>query len=307
MPGQGVEWIPHDRILTYEEIFFLVGVLCELGVKKIRFTGGEPLIRRGMIQFLEKATASFPALKIALTTNGSMLARDSTPLARMGLTSVNISLDTLDAEKFSSMTRGALLQPVLDGIDALTSLVSRDKTEIKINAVLMRDLNDDDMIEQLTDYAFQKGILLRFIEFMPLNSNLWSKEMFVPFSEVLARLAQLSGNSGQWTEDETKENSSSGPARYYVNATTGQRIGVISAVSRHFCGSCNRLRVTSIGDVRPCLFNSAHVSIAEALKTRDEKKVRELLHEAAGMKPESGVACNKAVCCGDTRMHTIGG
>jgi len=172
MPEQGVEWIPHDKILTYEEIFFLVGILCELGVKKIRFTGGEPFTRRGMIQFLEKTTASFPALQIALTTNGSTLTRYATPLAHMGLTSVNISLDTLDAEKFFAATRGAVLQPVLDGIDTLTSLVSRDKTKIKINAVMIRGFNDDDMAAQLTDYALKKGILLRFIEFMPLNSNL---------------------------------------------------------------------------------------------------------------------------------------
>jgi len=312
MPEEGVEWIPHGSILTYEEIFFLIRILCEFGVKKIRFTGGEPLIRKGMIQFLEKVTASFPGLQVALTTNGSTLTQYAPSLARMELTSINISLDTLDAGKFSAITRGALLEPVLEGIDALASLVSRDKTEIKINTVLVRGFNDDDMVTQLTDYAFKKGIILRFIEFMPLNSNLWSTEMYVPFSEVFTRLTLLSENSDQWTEEKIEENPSSGPARYYVNTATGQRIGVISAVSRHFCGSCNRLRVTSTGNIRPCLFDNGYISIAEALKTLDEKKLRELLHEATAMKPEAGAVRRKttpheATCREDIRMHTIGG
>jgi len=156
----------------------------------------------------------------------------------------------------------------------------------------------------MTDFAFKKGILLRFIEFMPLHSRLWSMEMFMPFSEVLERLSK---RDGQWTEDKAAEKSSAGPARYYVNAATGQRIGVISAVSRHFCKSCNRLRVTSTGDVLPCLFDSGHVSIAEALRNRDAKKVRELLNEATANKPESGVARHETARREDTSMHTIGG
>ncbi|MCL2010301.1 MAG: radical SAM protein, partial [Synergistaceae bacterium] len=237
MPEDGIKWIPHDRILSYEEIFFLIGILCDLGVEKIRFTGGEPLIRKGMIRFLEKVAASFPGLRIALTTNGSTLAQYAPSLARMGLECVNVSLDTLDAEKFSVMTRGASLEPVLDGIDALTSLVSQTETEvkikIKINSVLIRGFNDDSMIEQLADFAFKKGILLRFIEFMPFHSSLWSAEMFTPFPEALARLP---GCAGRWTKDQTGAESPAGPARYYVNTATGQRIGVISAVSGHFCG-----------------------------------------------------------------------
>jgi len=299
MPEEGVEWISHDKVLSYEDILFLVGILCDLGVKKIRFTGGEPLVRKGMIPFLEKVISSFSGLQVALTTNGSTLTRDSPLLARIGLASINISLDTMDAEKFSAMTCGAELQPVLDGIDALISLVSHAKTKIKMNSVLIRGFNDDDMIEQLADFAFKKGILLRFIEFMPFYSNLWSTETFMPFSDALAR---LNGFSNRWIEDQPENNLSIGPARYYVNSVSGQRIGVISAVSRHFCEMCNRLRFTSTGDVRPCLFDDRQISIAEALKNRDEKKVRELLHKAAATKPESGVAHSDK-----TRMHTIGG
>ena len=303
MPEDGVEWIGHEKILSYEEIFFLVKILCDHGVKKIRFTGGEPLIRKGMVPFLEKVTISFPKLRIALTTNGSTLAEHARSLAGLGLASVNISLDTLDAEKFSGMTRGASLQHVLDGIDVLISHVSRAVTEIKMNAVLIRGFNDDDMIERLTAFAFEKGILLRFIEFMPLHSDLWSMEMFMPFSEALARL----GGTSNWAEEKAEGISSAGPARYYVNSVTGQRIGVISAVTSHFCESCNRLRVTSTGEVRVCLFGSGQVSMTEAIRARDEKKVLELLLEAAAMKPESGATHHKAVRCEDTNMYKIGG
>ena len=306
MPEGGVDWIAHDKILSYENILFLIGILCDLGIKKIRFTGGEPLIRKGMIPFLENVTASFPNLQVALTSNGSTLTQHAAHLARIGLKSVNISLDTLDAEKFSVMTRGASLEPVLDGIDALTSLVSRTQTEVKMNAVLIRGFNnDDDMIGRLTDFAFKRGIILRFIEFMPLHSDLWSAETFVPFSEVFAALARL-GRADSWIED-PEENTLSGPARYYVNSVTGWRIGVISAISRHFCGTCNRLRVSSTGGIRPCLFDGAQIFLAEAIRNHDGEKVRELLQEAVSIKPGSGTAHYEAVRRDETHMHTIGG
>jgi len=305
MPEEGVEWIPHDKVLSYEDILYLLGILSDFGIKKIRFTGGEPLVRKGMVQFLREVVTSFPEFQIALTTNGSTLMRDSQLLAGIGLASINISLDTLDVEKFSAMTRGAALQSVLDGIDSLIPIVLHAKTKIKMNSVLMRGFNDGGMISQLADFAFKRGILLRFIEFMPFHSNFWSPDMFIPFSEALA---QLNGGTSRWSEDEAegkegnKKNLSAGPARYYVNSATGQRIGVISAVSRHFCVTCNRLRVTSTGDIRPCLFDDAHVPTAEAIRDRDGGKMRELLQRAAEIKPESGDARKEK-----TRMYAIGG
>ena len=301
MPEEGVEWIPHDKVLSYEDILCLMGILSDFGIKKVRFTGGEPLVRKGMPQFLREVTTSFPKIQVALTTNGSTLTRDAPLLADIGLASINISLDTLDAENFSLMTRGAALQPVLDGIDSLIPLVSHAKTKIKMNSVLMRGFNDGGMTEQLVSFAFERGLLLRFIEFMPFHSNLWSEGMFMPFSEALARLNE----HGSWTEDKSElsqENSLSGPASYYVNAVSGQKIGVISAISRHFCETCNRLRVTSTGEIRPCLFDDGQISIAEALKRRDGEKVRELLHVAAAMKLEHGAAHSEK-----TRMYAIGG
>ena len=299
MPEEGVEWIPHDKVLSYEDILYLLGILSDFGIKKIRFTGGEPLVRKGMVQFLREVVTSFPEFQIALTTNGSTLMRDSQLLAGIGLASINISLDTLDVEKFSAMTRGAALQSVLDGIDSLIPIVLHAKTKIKMNSVLMRGFNDGGMISQLADFAFKRGILLRFIEFMPFHSNFWSADMFMPFSEALALL----NKTGCWAEDEdSPKDALSGPARYYINAVTGQRIGVISAISKHFCETCNRLRITSAGDIRPCLFDDSQVSIAEAVKNRDGEKVREFLQTAAAMKLEHGAAHNEK-----TRMYAIGG
>ncbi len=298
MPREGVEWIPHGRIMSYEDIFFLVGVLWKLGVKKVRFTGGEPLVRKGMIPFLEKVRASFPELRVALTTNGSTLVKDASCLALMRLSGINVSLDTLEAEKFSAMTRGASLRNVLDGIEALLSAGAEN---VKMNAVLIRGFNDGE-VGFLLDYARGKGIVLRFIEFMPLDQSVWSQKSFVPFQEVLTALPDAS----DWREERTEaeRETLSGPARYYVHDGTGQRVGVISAVSQHFCMSCNRLRVTSVGEVRSCLFSNVQVSIREALRARDEAAVREKFFEAAALKPEVGMTLNRDE---QRQMFKIGG
>ena len=300
MPKSGVKRIPHEDVLTYEEIFFLMEILQELGVKKIRFTGGEPLVRKGMLPFLEKACAFFPQLSICLTTNGSTLSQYALPLAQMRLSSINISLDTLNDSKFSYMTRGAPLSTVLNGINELCSEVRFEMgTQIKINTVLLRGFNDD-AAEDLIEYAKSQGATLRFIEFMPLDKTVWSEESFVPFAEVLKKLPETEC----WQKEEQgTERASSGPARYYVHSFSGQRIGVISAVSQHFCASCNRLRITSTGEVRACLFNNAQVSLLGALRAHDTEKVREGLLVAAALKPEIGMN----LCRDQGHMYKIGG
>jgi cyclic pyranopterin phosphate synthase len=300
MPESGVEWIPHDQILTFEDIFFLLRALRDLGIGKVRFTGGEPFVRRGMVSFLSGVRASFPELRAAVTTNGSMLSAHARELVRMGLSSINVSLDTLDPEKFAAMTRGASLMPVLEGIDALldAGALSADMS-VKINAVLIRGFNDEDA-GRLIDFAGERGILLRFIEFMPLDRSIWTGDSFVSFREVLDSLPGVS----EWRPEVSRPADFAGPARYYVNGVTGQRIGVISAVSQHFCASCNRLRVTSTGDVRVCLFSNEQISIFESLRARDETALRERLFEAALLKPEAGMILNRNE---ERRMSMIGG
>lgn len=292
MPEDGIDWIPHEEIMTYENILLLVSVLKGLGVKRIRFTGGEPFVRRGFIQFLEEVIGTFPSIAVAVTTNGSFLERDAKYLAPLPLDSLNISLDTLDEEKFRQMTRTGDLNLVLRGID---SVVKLRKTPVKLNTVVMRDFNLQE-VPEIISYSREKGLFLRFIEFMPLDSDVWLKKQFVPVSEILSLLP----DPALWLpllkgEESSLPETPRGPARYLVNSVTGQMIGVISAVSEHFCETCNRLRVTSTGEVRPCLFSSDGVSIIEALRRGDAKGVREGMLAAALNKPCEGATGIPAV------------
>jgi cyclic pyranopterin phosphate synthase len=302
MPEGGVEWIPHEKILSYENLFFLIEYLQKVGVKKVRFTGGEPLVRKGMIPFLEKICASFPKLEIALTTNGSTLAQYALPLAHMGLSSLNVSLDTLDAEKFAFMTRGGSLQTILDGLDMLTAVLKTridPPMQVKINTVLVRGFNDDS-VKEMADFAFRRGIILRFIEYMPLDKRVWSEREFVPFTEALNR---LSSGASSWREEKLGKETAPGPASYYVNTATGQYVGVISAVSKHFCTSCNRLRISSTGEVRPCLFGDRKFSIFDALRNRDEEALLVLFNQVVFLKPALGTILLRK----RESMHKIGG
>jgi cyclic pyranopterin phosphate synthase len=296
MPPEGVGWIPHGKILSYEDLLFLIGILREMGVKKVRFTGGEPFVRKGMFPFLEEARAAFPGLFLALTTNGSALERNAPALARLGM-ALNVSLDTLNPEKFAAMTRLGSLPEVLNGIDALLR-AGFPAALLKINSVIIRGFNDGEAAS-LAEYAGRRGIVLRFIEFMPLDEGIWKKEDFVPFSEILARLP----DARNWTRerDEPPQNALSGPAVYYVHAA-GQRVGFISAVSRHFCALCNRLRVTSTGGAQPCLFRGDEVPLAAVLRRRDAEGTRAALRAAAALKPETGMERR-----GGTPMNRIGG
>ncbi len=289
MPEGGVEWIPHDRIMSYEDIFFLIRVLRDLGVGKVRFTGGEPLVRKGMVSFLARVRAAFPDLRTALTTNGSTLSRHAADLVRIGLSAVNVSLDTLDSGKFAVMTRGGSPGDVLAGIDALLEAGAlQTDMSVKMNAVLIRGFNDGDA-KALIDFAGSRGIVLRFIEFMPLDRNVWSEDAFIPFHEVLNNLPDAS----QWKAEAGRPGRLAGPARYFVHRLTGQRIGVITAVSQHFCASCNRLRVTATGEVRACLFSNDQVPILDVLRARDAAALHERLLKAVASKPAIGMRLNR--------------
>ena len=282
MPPGGVPWIPHEEIMSYEGILFLCGVLVDLGVQKIRFTGGEPFVRKGFVPFLAEVRKNFPSLKIALTTNGTYLERWAKQLAGLRLESVNISLDTLDPAKFNAVTRGGALQDVLRGIEALRET---GQVPMKVNMVAMRDHNLEE-VPSLTEFAREKGLLLRFIEFMPLDSDVWARPSFVPAEEILSLLPVPES----WIPLPPDQGSKNfcGPARKYRSEKRGQSVGIISAVSDHFCARCNRLRVTSRGIVRPCLFSESGVSILEGLRKKDREQVTRGILAAVEAKPDRG-------------------
>lgn len=294
MPEKGVEWSPHDEILRYEEILDLIGILWDLGVEKVRFTGGEPFVRKGFTQFLIEVRRRFPRLVLSLTTNGSLLEPYVEDLASISLAGLNVSLDTVNPEKFALITRMGRLENVIAGIIAARKA---GIAPIKLNAVLIRHFNDTE-IQALLSFAKQQGALLRLIEFMPLESGLWDQDRFISAEEVKALLP----SPEKWIPYVQRERTS-GPAQYYRNVETQDTIGLIAAVSHHFCKQCNRLRITARGVLKTCLFSIEGISLLSALRAGEKEEVRRLLVLAAKTKPEGWVQNQKP----DLHMSGIGG
>lgn len=294
MPPDGVKCMEHSEILRYEDISFLCGVFWELGVRKFRFTGGEPLVRKDMVPFLAQLKKDCPDMKIAITTNASLLDRYAEDLARIGLYSLNISLDTVDPEKFAGITRIGRLDEVIKGIRAA---VRAGISNIKMNAVLIKGFNDRE-VPELLNFARGEGLLLRLIEFMPLEEGIWNEENFISGGEMLKTLP----DSEAW-KVEKKHGEEEGPARYYVNEKSGDRIGVIEAVSNHFCDTCNRVRVSASGDLRMCLFADTEIPLRAKIRERDRNGLRDLILAGVKEKPR----CWNDVRSGKRHMSQIGG
>ena len=252
MPAEGLEWMPTEEALTDEEVVRLVRVAVErLGVREIRFTGGEPLLRRGLEDIVAATAALEPRPETSVTTNGLGLVRRAKGLAAAGLDRVNVSLDTLRAERFTEITRRDRLADVLAGLAA-----ARDEgmTPIKINTVLMPGLNDDEAPDLLA-WALEEGFELRIIEQMPLDAgHSWQRDRMVTAEQILASLqtrfalrpdpAERGGAPAERFLVDGWERPGGGPAR----------VGVIASVTRPFCGNCDRTRLTADGQVRTCLF-----------------------------------------------------
>lgn len=294
MPAEGVKCLSHNEILRYEDLRFLCSVFSELGVKKFRFTGGEPLVRKDMVPFLGQIKADLPHIKTALTTNASLLEGCAKELAATGIDSLNISLDTLNPEKFTSVTRIGSIDRVFAGITAAREAGIKN---IKLNAVLVRNFNDKE-IPELLSFARNEGLLLRLIEFMPLEEEVWSKDSFISGTEILSMLPE-----GKAWEKIIGRSEDDGPAQYYLNRKTGDKIGIITAVSNHFCKNCNRLRLSAEGSLRSCLFNPVETPLKELIVARDRKALSEKILEAVSNKPRCWNDINK----GQLHMSGIGG
>ena len=299
MPANGVESIPHSQITSYEEILFLIEWMYSMGVRKVRFTGGEPLVRKGLIPFLCRVNETVPDIKIALTTNGSLLAKYSKEISTLKLAGINISLDTLNDRKFSEITRGGVLNEVFLGIDAIKDL----GIPIKMNVVLIRGFNDEEIPEML-NYASDRGILLRLIEFMPLDDEVWAKSRFISSLKVVDKMFKSDILTPVDIRNSVNQSLPLGPAKYYENSSTGKRIGIISAVTSHYCESCNRLRINSSGMLRPCLFSNASLNLRPALISKDSEELLRIFSSALEIKPRIGMRH----CAAESRhMVQIGG
>jgi GTP 3',8-cyclase len=285
MPAEGLEWLSRDSVLTDDEIHRLARIaVSRLGIRSIRITGGEPLIRRGLPELVHRISVLSPAPEISLTTNGVALARLAQPLRAAGLERVNVSLDTLRRERFHEITRRDHLQRVLDGLAAARDAGLRP---VKINAVLMRGVNDDEILD-LVSFAVEGGYQMRFIESMPLDAQgAWERERMVSADEILAVLG-----SRMTLQPVARSGDDSAPAEEWHIAGTDSVVGVIASVTRPFCGSCNRLRLTADGQLRTCLFAT------------DESDLRGLMRGGAD-DAEIAAAWRRAVA-GKGPGHAIG-
>jgi cyclic pyranopterin phosphate synthase len=258
MPAEGLDWMPRSEQLTDDELVRLIGVAVrELGVEELRFTGGEPLLRKGLEDVLSASSALRPRPDISLTTNGIGLARRARALAAAGVNRLNVSLDTLRQDRFETITRRDRIADVLDGLAA-----ARDAglAPVKINSVLLRGVNDDEACD-LLEFALEHGYQLRFIEQMPLDAQHgWERTEMVTASEILDLLGE------RFTLTESPEERGGAPAEKFVVNGGPDVVGVIASVTRPFCGSCDRTRLTADGQVRTCLFAHTETDLRAMLR-----------------------------------------
>jgi cyclic pyranopterin phosphate synthase len=281
MPAEGIPLLPHDEILTFEEIVRVVRQASELGIYKIRLTGGEPLVRLHL-PALVRMIAAIPGIDdISMTTNGHLLPRYAQELADAGLKRVNISLDSLRPDRFRAVTRVGNLELAWEGVRAAEAA---GLTPVKINVVALRGFNDDEVVD-LARLTLTEERHIRFIEVMPLGHNeLWAEDGFIPMSEVRQRIEAALGPLEQVGRDAPVVGN--GPARYWRFPGAPGTIGFISPVSDHFCAGCNRLRLTADGRLRPCLLSDDEIDLREPLRAGiDDAALRDLLTNAVARKP----------------------
>ena len=287
LPAEGIRLLPHSEILTYEEITTIAGLAAELGINKLRLTGGEPLVRAKLPDLVAMLAEIDTIDDISLTTNGTLLKDYASELKQAGLKRVNISLDSLSQDKFEHITRHRKLSEVLQGIEAAKAC---GLNPVKINMVVMRGINDDEIVD-FANLTIAEGWHVRFIELMPFaadnppeghstggKTNLHPQ--FMPAQEIKERLSSLGklepclliiGN---------------GPAKYFRFPQANGSIGFITPVSQHFCFDCNRLRLTAEGKLRPCLLSDEEIDLRQPLRHgASPKKLKQVITEAIRRKP----------------------
>lgn len=258
MPLDEYEWIEKKEILTFEEITRLAGLFLQLGVDKIRLTGGEPLVRRNLERLIAQLSALEGLRDLCLTTNGSLLAEKVEVLKSAGLKRINVSIDTLDPEKFKRITKRGDLSKVLEGLFAAKQAGLQP---IKINAVIERGVNDDDIVP-LVEFSREHGFPLRFIEYMDVgNTNDWSAEKLVTKKEILALV------DARYPLREVGRDDGSAPSVDYEFVDGGGEIGVIASVTEPFCSACTRVRLTADGKLVTCLFSQVGHDLKGLLRT----------------------------------------
>jgi cyclic pyranopterin phosphate synthase len=299
IPEEKVEWLPREGILSFEEIERFVRVVAPMGIRKLRLTGGEPLLRKDLPVLVERLVAVPGIADVGMTTNAVGLARLAGPLWRAGLRRLNVSLDTVDRELYRTMTRRDALAPTLEGLSAAAATGFRP---IKINAVIERDKNLGEVLP-LARLAREHGFVLRFIEYMPIGmGDAWQRQRVVPNAEILEVLRSIGPLEPVGEPDGT------GPAQRWRWTDGGGEIGLIGSVTEPFCDHCNRIRITADGKLRTCLFSVKEHDVRGLLRGgADDAAIAELVR-AAVAKKEPGHRIGQADFVKPIRtMSSIGG
>ena len=300
MPEEGMQWMERSELLSFEELTRLTRIFADLGVRHIRLTGGEPLMRKELHK-LVKQVSGIPGVEdIALTTNGYFLADQAKELVKAGLTRINISLDSLDPVRFTEMTRRDSFQRVWEGIEAADRVGLRP---IKINAVLIRGVNENE-IPRFAELARSRSFVIRFIEFMPIGSDDgWSRDKVVTGKEIIAAMEAAVGKRLLPVELRGAQ-----PADRFVFEDGIGEIGLIDSVSEPFCGNCNRVRLTSDGKLRTCLFSLQETDLRALLRGNEtDATIRKTIVDAVWRKEEGHLINRPGFVRPSRSMSQIGG
>lgn len=300
MPAEGMDWQPRDELLTFEEIERLAGLLVErFGIDSIRLTGGEPTVRAHLPVLVRKLAAL--DVDLAMTTNGATLPMVVDDLVAAGLGRINISLDSLRPERFVAITRRDALPAVLEGIDAA---VAAGLDPVKVNVVVMRGVNDDELVD-FADLGRERGVVVRFIEFMPLDAQgEWQRHQVVTYDEILDRIGAVHPLVPVAAPGER----GSAPAERFAFADGGGEIGIIPSVSHAFCATCDRIRLTADGQLRTCLFAHDDHDLRGPLRDgADDDELAALVAAAVGTKEAGHQIGNVHFIRPSRSMSQIGG
>jgi cyclic pyranopterin phosphate synthase len=300
MPAEGLDWLPGEEVLTDDEVVHLIRVGVELlGIREVRFTGGEPLVRRGLVDIVRRTKALDTTLELSLTTNALGLARMAPALAEAGLDRVNVSLDTTDPQTFHEITRRDRFHDVVAGLEAAQAA---GLGPVKVNAVLLRGVNDHQAPELLR-WSIERGYELRFIEQMPLDAQHgWSREGMITADEIFVRLEK------EFALEPAAEPRGSAPAELFRVDGGPATVGVIASVTRPFCGDCDRVRLTADGQIRNCLFAREESDLRGALRAgaADEDLAERWLVAMRGKRAGHGID-DPSFLQPDRPMSAIGG
>jgi len=295
MPIEGIQSIPHNEILRYEEIYLVAQAAAKLGINKLRLTGGEPLIRSHLVTLVGMLAEIEGIDDVSLTTNGVLLKHYAFALKQAGLDRVNISIDSLQQRKFRRITRLGTVDDVLEGISAAHQA---GLEPVKINTVVLRGVNNDEIID-FAQKTIDEGWHVRFIELIPIGQG-QRRKWFVPISEIRARIEELGAL-------EPCPLSGNGPAKYFRLPDSRGTIGFISPVTEHICVRCNRLRLTADGKLRPCLLSDEEIDLRELLRRgASSEQICHLIQEAVAAKPQ-GHQLAKGISSKKQAMAQIGG